>query len=71
MKEAVVIVFGFVIGLTHYNKFEDYMVSHLYKFDERNKKSGSKNHDDLDLTTIDDGKMSLNPDRTNCCRKRL
>ena len=27
--------------------------------------------DMLDLTFIDDGKKSLNPDRTNCCRKRL
>ena len=73
MKEAVVIVFGFIIGLVHYNKFEDHMVSHLYKVDNRRSKlDNSKNSDDdLNLTINEDDKRSLHPDRTNCCRKRL
>ena len=31
LKEAIVIVLGFIYGLLNYNKFENFLVSKLYK----------------------------------------
>ena len=35
LKEAIVIVLGFIYGLLNYNKFENFLVSKLYKSNRR------------------------------------
>ena len=43
LKEAIMIILGFIFGLFNYNKFENYLVKHLYRAETKknpNQKAG-------------------------------
>ncbi len=35
LKEAIMIILGFVFGIFNYHTFEDYLVSHLYRAESK------------------------------------
>ena len=71
LKEAVVIVFSFIIGVVNYRNFEDSMVSHLYRVQPQQLNHGSSSVGTEHLTINDTREIGVKADRANCFRKRV
>ena len=67
LKEAGVIILGFICGIFNYHTFEDYLVSQLYRSEtakDRFSKSKYGNEEDLYLKKQEGRKLEL--DKVNC-----
>lgn len=70
LKEAMMIIFGFIFGLFNYHTFEDYLVSKLYRATTARDRASSA-VDAHDLYWMKHEGKDLKPERLNCCVQRL
>ena len=68
LKEALMIILGFIFGLFNYNSFENFLVSQLYRAETEKDKFSRKDDNSMDLFYQKNEGKIMKHDKLNCIR---